>query len=51
MTNKLIYWVPIVGIFVSLAHYERDNEMVPFWHYYQAVMIMAFISIIAFRAV
>lgn len=48
MNNKLIYWIPIVGIFVSLAHYERENDMGPFWSYYQAIMIMATIWIITF---
>jgi len=49
MKNKLIYWLPIVGVFVSLANYDKDNGMNAFWNYYQAVMIMAFISTVAFR--
>jgi hypothetical protein len=49
MGNKLIYWIPIVGVFVSLAHYEKENGMNAFWSYYQAVMLMASISIVALR--
>jgi hypothetical protein len=49
MGNKLIYWLPIIGIFVSLAHYDKDNGMIAFWSYYQAVMLMASISIVALK--
>ena len=48
MNSKLIYWIPIIGVFVSLAHYEKENEMGDFWSYYQAIMIMAAIWIISF---
>ena len=48
MSNKLIYWIPVVGIFVSLANYGKENEMGEFWSYYQAVMIMGTIWIITF---
>jgi hypothetical protein len=48
MSSKLIYWIPVVGIFVSLAHYDKDNEMGAFWSYYQAIMIMAIIWIFTF---
>lgn len=48
MINKLIYWIPIVGVFVSLANYDKDNDMGTFWSYYQAVMILATIWIVTF---
>ena len=48
MNNKLIYWIPIVGVFVSLMNYEKDNDMGTFWSYYQAVMIIATIWIVTF---
>ena len=48
MSNKLIYWIPVVGVFVSLAHYEKENDLGAFWSYYQAVMMMAIIWIITF---
>jgi hypothetical protein len=35
-------------MFVSLAHYEKENNLGEFWSYYQAVMIMAAIWIISF---
>ncbi len=44
MNNKLIYWVPIVGIFISLVNYDKDNGMPFFWNFYQAVMVMTFIA-------
>lgn len=49
MNNKLIYWIPIVGAFVSLVNFEKDNGLHAFWSYYQAIMIMAFISIVTLR--
>ena len=48
MTNKLIYWVPILGVFVTLVHYERDNGMSAAWGYYQAATILVFIWIMAY---
>ena len=48
MTQKLIYWIPILGIFISLANYEKENGMGAFWAYYQATMLLAFIWIMAF---
>ena len=48
MNNKLIYWIPIVGVFVSLIHYEKDNGMGAGWGYYQAAMLVIFIWVIAF---
>lgn len=48
MNNKLIYWIPIVGLLVSLVNYDKDNGMDVFWSYYQAAMVIAFISILAF---
>jgi hypothetical protein len=44
--NKIIYWIPIIGMFVSLANYEKENDMGAFWSYYQAVMLIATIWII-----
>jgi hypothetical protein len=48
MSNKLIYWIPIVGMFVSLAKFDQEVELGPVWPYYQAVMILAIIWIITF---
>ena len=48
MTNKLVYWIPIVGVFVSLVQYDKENGMSPGWAYYQAGMLVVFIWIIAF---
>lgn len=48
MTNKLILWIPIVGVFVSLLHWDKDNGMGAFWAYYQAFTLILFIWIIAF---
>ena len=50
MNNKLIYWIPIVGVFISLANYDKDNGMNAFWSYYQAIMIIAFISIVTLNS-
>ncbi|HEV3327652.1 MAG TPA: hypothetical protein VG052_18680 [Puia sp.] len=48
MNNKLIYWIPIVGVIVSLVNYDKENGMSPFWSYYQAAVLVVFIWIIAF---
>jgi hypothetical protein len=48
MNNKLIYWIPIVGVLVSLVNYHKDNEMGVFWAYYQAVVTMAIIFILTY---
>ena len=48
MKTKLIYWIPIVGIFVSLVQYDKDNGLGAFWGYYQAAMLVITIWIIAF---
>ena len=48
MQNKLIYWIPIVGIFVSLVHYDKDNGMGTFWSAYQTAMILVIIWTVAF---
>jgi hypothetical protein len=48
MSNKLILWIPIVGVFVSLAHFEKENGMSVFWAYYQAMTLVVFIWIMAF---
>jgi hypothetical protein len=48
MDNKLIYWIPVVGAFVSLANYEKEVDLGEFWSYYQAITIIATIWIISF---
>jgi len=48
MGNKLIYWIPIVGVFVSLIHYERENGMRPIWAYYQAAALVVVIRVVAY---
>jgi len=48
MSNKLIYWIPVVGVFVSLANYRKENGMSDFWAYYQAFVSMASIMIITY---
>jgi hypothetical protein len=48
MNNKLIYWIPIVGVVVSLMHYERENGMGSFWAYYQAFALVVVIWLIAY---
>jgi hypothetical protein len=44
MKNKLIYWIPLVGILVTLLNYEEDNGMSMGWMYYQALMLLGFIA-------
>jgi hypothetical protein len=48
MSNKLKYWVPIVGVFVTLVHYEKDNGMSVGWCYYQAAVLIVIIWIVSF---
>jgi hypothetical protein len=48
MTNKLIYWIPIVGVFVSLVNFDKENGMSVGWCYYQAGTLVVFIWIMAF---
>jgi TRAP-type uncharacterized transport system fused permease subunit len=48
MNNKLIYWIPIVGVVVTLMHYSKDNGMSAFWAYYQAFVLVIIIWIIAY---
>jgi hypothetical protein len=48
MHNKAIYWIPIVGVFISLVHYDKDNGMGSFWSAYQTAMILIIIWIVAF---
>ena len=48
MHNKLIYWIPIVGVFVSLVNYDKDNGMGAFWSAYQTAMLLAIIWTVAF---
>jgi len=48
MDNKLIYWIPVVGLFITLLNYDKDNGMGAFWSYYQALMIVALISTVSF---
>ena len=49
--NKLIYWIPIVGVFVSLVQYDKENGMSIFWSYYQTGMIVVIIWIIAYISI
>lgn len=49
MTNRTLYWFPVIGIFLSLAKYEDENGMAPFWTYYQALSLMFFIAIVSVR--
>lgn len=51
MVNKTIYWIPVVGLFVSLWNYEKENGMNTFWSYYQTVCIIALITLIAYSAI
>jgi hypothetical protein len=51
MHSKLIYWIPIVGVFVTLAHYDKDNGMGTFWSAYQTAMILAIIWTVAFFSI
>ena len=48
--NKSLYWIPVLGIFVSLINYDKENGMGMGWNYYQAFSIMAFIAITTFFA-
>lgn len=48
MNNKLIYWIPIVGVFVSLVNYDKENGMGAFWSYYQAFALVVVIWIVAY---
>ena len=48
MSHKLIMWIPIVGVFVSLVNFDKENGMSVFWSYYQAAMLVVFIWIMAF---
>jgi len=48
MNNKLVMWIPIVGVFVSLVNFDKENGMSIFWAYYQAAMLVVFIWIMAF---
>jgi hypothetical protein len=51
MNNKLIYWIPIVGVFVSLVQYDKENGMGAWWGYYQAFMILIFIWAMAYISI
>jgi hypothetical protein len=48
MANKTIYWIPVIGAFVSLANYDKETGLSESWAYYQAIMIIATIWIISF---
>lgn len=47
MNNKLIYWIPVVGFIVCIARYEQENDMSLGWAYYQAAMVIGFISLVS----
>lgn len=48
MGNKVILWIPILGVFVSLAHYDKENGMPAIWSFYQAFMMVVIIWILAY---
>ena len=48
MKNKLIYWIPIVGLIFSLMHYDKENGMSVFWSYYQTGVLVVFIWVMAY---
>ena len=48
MTNKVILWIPIVGVFVSLVNFDKENNLGAFWAYYQAITLILLIWVIAF---
>jgi hypothetical protein len=48
MTSKLIYWIPIVGAFVSLVNYEKENGLGALWAYYQTAVLLVIIWVAAF---
>lgn len=47
MDNKTIYWIPVIGAFISLMNYDKESGLSEFWAYYQAIMIIATIWIIS----
>jgi len=51
MNYKLIYWIPLVGVLISLANYKKDNGMSAFWAYYQAVVTMGSIWLITYLSI
>ena len=48
MNYKLIYWIPIVGMIVSIVNYDKENGMSASWAYYQAAVLVVSIWIIAY---
>ena len=48
MHNKAIYWVPIVGVFVSLVNYDKENGLGAIWCYYQTAFLLGLVWIVAF---
>lgn len=48
MTNKVILWIPIVGVFVCLVKYDKENGMGTFWAYYQSITLILLIWVVAF---
>ena len=51
MKNKFLYWIPVVGIFVTLLKYEEDNGMGMGWMYYQTISLMSCIAIMTYLMV
>ena len=43
--NKSLFWIPVLGIFVSLINYDKENGMGDGWNYYQALCVMLFIAV------
>lgn len=48
MNSKLIYWIPVVGVLISLVYYKKENDISGIWPYYQAVATMALIGLITY---
>jgi len=51
MINKLIYWIPFLGVLVSLVNYNKENDMGAFWAYYQAFVTLGLIFAITFISI
>jgi hypothetical protein len=51
MGSKLIYWIPFVGVLISLVNYHKDNEMSAFWAYYQAFVTMGLIFFLTYISI
>jgi len=45
VVNKQLYWIPVLGIFISLYQFDKENGMSIGWNYYQALSVMVFIAL------